>query len=143
MTKIILTTGSCPLEASTTVVFYGRSCGPSRRYFRNTRLLSWNIFCDIFQQSRIWNTAEKKHAVQQCAWVDACCYIVGQMHFRTNKPMIHSAAVISDSSVTLVFENIAKELTWRAVWRGLWPLHSFDLTPRNVCLSLSLKDRVY
>jgi hypothetical protein len=34
------------------------------------------FFCKIFQQTITWNTAAvKADAVQQCTWLEACCYI--------------------------------------------------------------------
>jgi len=37
--------------------------GSQSRYFRNTRLLSWEIFCEIFQQTHIWSTAALKQTL--------------------------------------------------------------------------------
>jgi len=48
---------------------------PFVQTFRKTRLLSLEIFCDIFQQPHIWNRAVlKTGVVQQCTWVQACYY---------------------------------------------------------------------
>lgn len=38
------------------------------------------IFCEIFQQTLTWYTVVlKADAVQQCTWLEACCYITEQL----------------------------------------------------------------
>jgi len=79
--KCILATESYTFKVWTTAVLHGRSCnyvfcGPSSRRFPNTRLLRWEIFCDICRKNHTWNTAAlTTRAVQQCIWVEACCYV--------------------------------------------------------------------
>jgi len=89
----ILAAGSCSLKVGTTVLFYGRSCNNSvaiRADVRNTRLLGLEISCDIFQQPHIWNRAVlKTGVVQQCTWVQACCYSTEKLRnaFTSKKPV--------------------------------------------------------
>jgi hypothetical protein len=120
-------------------------CGPSCRHFRNTLLLSWNIFCDLFQQSCIWNTAALKNRRCSTMYLSRCMLLHQwtEMHLPATNRWFIARLLSPTANVTLAFENSARELTWLAIWRGLRSRHSCDLTPRNVCLSLRLKDKSY
>jgi len=61
---------------------------PLVKCFWNTHHLSWEMFCNIFQQSHIWKcSCTKTHAVQHCFQVEACCYITEELRnaFTRNK----------------------------------------------------------
>jgi len=122
----ILAAGSCSFKVGTTVLLYGRSCNNSvalRADVRNTHLLGLEIFCDIFQQPHTWNRAAlKSDVVQQCTWVQECCYSTEELRnaFTSKNPLMHSARLLS-STATLSFKNSAREPTWPRNGRGLWP----------------------
>ena len=51
---------------------------PLSRRFRNSHLLSCEMFCATFQQTYWKHNSTKSDVVQHCTWVDAYCFITEQ-----------------------------------------------------------------
>jgi len=66
------------------------------------------------------------------------------MYLAAIKPIIHRASLLSlIARVTPLFEKSARELTWLRIRRGIWALHSPNLTHCDFYLCESLKGKVY
>lgn len=60
-----------------------------------------DIFCDIFKHTHVWNTVTlKTDDVQECTWLDACCYITEWLinALPATSAMIHSARLLSPTA---------------------------------------------
>jgi hypothetical protein len=66
------------------------------------------------------------------------------MYLPAIKPIIHSTSLLSlIAKITPLFEKSARERTWLRIRRGVWALHSPNLTPCDFFACESLKDKGY